>query len=68
VEKYGRARHTTDDSIIRRIHFAYWISKTTGTLRICETYFFQGDNGYANAHHVTFVPTLLVFFSFVDTV
>jgi hypothetical protein len=31
VEKYGRARQTTDDNIIRRMRFAYWITKATDT-------------------------------------
>jgi hypothetical protein len=29
VEKYGRARQTTDGNIIRRMHFACWITKAT---------------------------------------
>jgi hypothetical protein len=31
VEKYGRARQTTDDNIIRRMRFASWITKATDT-------------------------------------
>jgi hypothetical protein len=31
VEKYGRARHATDDNIIRRMRFAWWIAKATNT-------------------------------------
>jgi hypothetical protein len=31
VEKYGRARQATYDSIIRRVHFAYWITKARNT-------------------------------------
>jgi len=31
VEKYGRARHVTDDNIIRRICIAFWITRTTDT-------------------------------------
>jgi hypothetical protein len=31
MEKYGTARRTTDDSIIRRMRLAYWISKATDT-------------------------------------
>ena len=27
MEKYGRARKATDDNIIRRIFFAFWITK-----------------------------------------
>jgi hypothetical protein len=31
VEKYGTARQATDDNIIRRMRFAYWITKATDT-------------------------------------
>jgi hypothetical protein len=31
VEKYGTARQTTDDNIIRRMRLACWITKATGT-------------------------------------
>jgi hypothetical protein len=31
MEKYGRARQATDDNIIRRVRFACWITKATGT-------------------------------------
>jgi len=31
VEKYGTAVEATDDYIIRRIGFAYWIPKATNT-------------------------------------
>ena len=31
MQKYGRARQTTDDSIIRRMRVAYWITKATDT-------------------------------------
>jgi hypothetical protein len=31
VEKYGRARQATGDNIIRRMRFAYWITKATDT-------------------------------------
>jgi hypothetical protein len=47
VEKYGRARQATDDNIIRRMHFACWITKAihththTHTHRICNTYCFS---------------------------
>jgi hypothetical protein len=29
VEKYGRARHDTDDNIVRRTRVASWITKST---------------------------------------
>jgi hypothetical protein len=41
VEKCGRAGDATDDSIIWCMHFACWITKTTNTLRICNTAFPQ---------------------------
>jgi hypothetical protein len=31
VEKHGRARQATDDNIIWRMRFAYWITKATDT-------------------------------------
>ena len=31
VEKYGRARQATDDTIIRRMRFACWMIKATDT-------------------------------------
>ena len=31
MEKYGRARQSTDDNIIRRMRFACWITKDTDT-------------------------------------
>jgi hypothetical protein len=31
VEKYGRAKHSTNDNIIRRMRFACWITKATDT-------------------------------------
>ena len=41
-KKYGRARQTTDDNIIRRVSFACWITKATShTLRICNSFFFS---------------------------
>jgi hypothetical protein len=33
VEKYGTARQATDDTIIRRMRFACWITKATDTHR-----------------------------------
>jgi hypothetical protein len=31
MEKYGTARHATDDNIIRRMRFTCWITKATDT-------------------------------------
>ena len=35
MEKYGRARHATDDIIILRIGFAFWITNATDTHAEC---------------------------------
>ena len=31
MEIYGRSRQATDENIMRRMHFACWVSKTTET-------------------------------------
>jgi len=31
VEKYCRAGHATDDNILRRMLYAYWVTKATDT-------------------------------------
>jgi hypothetical protein len=31
VEKYGRTGQATDDNIIRRIRFSFWVTKATDT-------------------------------------
>jgi hypothetical protein len=38
--RYGRAGQATDDNIIRRMLFACWITKSTGTHRIRNSYCF----------------------------
>jgi hypothetical protein len=35
AEQYGRARHDTDDNVVRCMPFAYWITKATGTHSEC---------------------------------
>ena len=40
VEKYNRSGQATEDNIIRRMRFAWWISESTNTLRICNNYCF----------------------------
>jgi hypothetical protein len=64
AEKYGTARQATDGNIIRRMRFAYWITKAIDTLRICNSYcFFHDNNGYANAPQYYVMRTLpLLFF------
>ena len=50
MEKYGRARESIVDNIIRRMLFARWITKATNTHAeyvIFLTFLLQ--NGYANA-------------------
>jgi hypothetical protein len=37
VENYGIVRQATDDGIIRRMHFACWVTKATNTLTMCNT-------------------------------
>jgi hypothetical protein len=52
VEKYGRARQTTDDKEYDagKIHSAFWITKATKThsdyVRLIDAY---SNSGYANA-------------------
>jgi hypothetical protein len=41
VEKYGVSEYATYNSIMRRMHFAWRITKTTDTRRICTTAFLQ---------------------------
>jgi hypothetical protein len=41
VEKSGRVRQAADDNIIRRMRFAYWITKATNTFIMCSTYCFS---------------------------
>jgi hypothetical protein len=61
VEKYGTARQTTDDNIIRRMRFACWITKATDThseyVVLLPLY---GHNGYANAHQYYVIRILPV--------
>jgi hypothetical protein len=61
VENYGRARHATDDSIIRRKDFACWISKATDThSEYVILIAFHGNNSYANAPNIMFIRALPV--------
>jgi hypothetical protein len=59
--KYGREGQSTDDNVIRRMHFACWIAKATNThslslslslsLRTSEyvRLLFNCNSGFANA-------------------
>ena len=40
VEKFGIARQSTDDNIIRRMRYACWIIRTTDTIRIHNIFSF----------------------------
>jgi hypothetical protein len=63
VERYDRARQTTDDSIIRRMRFARWIPEATNTLGICNTYCFSKARMVTRLRlNVTFIRTLPVLF------
>ena len=54
VKKYGTARQATDD-IIKRMRFAYWITKTIRTHthkhaeNIHDLMIFHGNNGFTSA-------------------
>jgi hypothetical protein len=50
VEKYGTARQATDDNTIRRMRFACWVTKATGThSEYVVLIAFHSNNDYANA-------------------
>jgi hypothetical protein len=64
VIEYITARQTTDDNIIRRTHFAHWITNAADTHRQHMKYFllFHVNNGHANApytHIVTFLQSVI---------
>ena len=65
VQKYGTAGQATDDSIIRRMRSACWITKATNThtqytLRIVYK---DGGNGYAKAPQFYVTHTIPVLFT-----
>jgi hypothetical protein len=41
IEQWGGAWEATDDNIVLRMRFAYWITKTTHTHIRCNTYYFS---------------------------
>ena len=49
VERYGRAWQATDDDIIQRMRFAFWIIKATDSDLECVILRFHGSSGYVNA-------------------
>jgi len=59
VKKNDKAGQATDDTIIRHIRIAYWVTKATNTLRISNTYCFSMATIVTREHpNVTFIPTL----------
>jgi hypothetical protein len=64
MEKYGRAGQATDDNTIRRMRFAFWITKAADTHLEYVILLFHGNSGYANAPHfyITFLHTLPTLF------
>jgi hypothetical protein len=65
VEEYGTARQTTNDNVIRRMRFAYWINKATDTLRIFKTSCFcAAAMGRRKPLNVTFIRILPVLYEF----
>jgi len=68
VGKHGRARHVTDDDIVRRWPFACWINKAKKhTFKICNTYWFPKAKMVMRTHlSITlYVHCLLIVFAFV---
>jgi len=62
VKKYSRARHATDDNILRHPRLTCCITKATDTLRICDTYCFPRQEWLrerASTLNCTYVPVLL---------
>ena len=66
MDKYGRARHATDDNMER---FKGRITKATHTFRLCKFLFSTVKNGFANAPHsyviCTYIHKLSVLYLFV---
>jgi len=59
VQKYGKARQTTDDNIIRSRRFACWINKATDTHSECVIPMaFRSNNGFANVTLIHILPVL----------
>ena len=57
MEKYGGARQATDDSIIRRMRIACWITKTTDTH---SEYIIHTDFPFQQWLHICILPVLLL--------
>jgi len=63
--KSGRTRQATDDSIIRLMRFACWVTKATDIFSEYVIYFCSGNNGYANAPPMYVMRTLPVLLCFI---
>jgi hypothetical protein len=66
VEKRTRAWQATDDNIIRRMRFVWWINKTTNTPKICNTYYLSMATMVMRtriniALHVNCLPSNIIF-------
>jgi hypothetical protein len=61
MEKYGGAAEATDDNIIRRMRFAYWITKATDTHTICNAYCFSTATTVSRTRGSFTIRTLSVF-------
>jgi hypothetical protein len=68
VEKYNPAIQATNDSIIRRMRFACWITKATDTLsRMCNTSCYSTANVVTRTRlNITFIRTLSVSSTFLS--
>ena len=65
MEKYGRARQATDNNIIRRMRFLYWITKAADTLRMCNNCWFSTATMVARTRlNITCIRTLPVWFKY----
>jgi hypothetical protein len=67
VEKYARAKHVTDDTIIRRMRFAFYIIEGTNIrAEYIPLLVLYGKNGYANTSQYdfyTYIACPLISFS-----
>jgi hypothetical protein len=65
IVKRGRARHGTDDSIVRRMCFACWITKATNThLEYVILIAFRNNNVHLNAHSSCVYTHIACLFNF----
>ena len=63
VQKCGRIRQATDDSIIQCMHIMCWITKVTDTFRVCNPYWTSTTTVVTQIPcYFMFICTLLVLF------